>query len=748
MKAKYWLFILVVTLLLASSIFAWRSGLFSEKEPLYVAVSGPMSGKSEANGKAMVQGIQLCLDQINQQGGIHGRPVELLIFDDQNQPELAKEVALKITKESQALAVIGHYTSSTSIAAAPIYQEYGIPAVSGTATADELTKGNDWYFRTIFNNSDQGALLANYVRKILNYHEVDILFDEDVYGTTLAEAFLQTADFIGLKIKHRWHFGQASGTSFKNTLEDMTATLQAEPARQSMIFLATHSTEAVETIVSLRRQGVGPHIQFVGGDALSSSNFVKKLGNYPQERIQPGYYSEGTYTTTAFLFELANEQAQNFWRVFSQKYQEEPMTTSALYYDAAKVILDAIKRLEPEEMATLEKKRQQVKDNLWQLSRLVDAVEGVTGDLYFDENGDMIKSIPIGIYKNGRPIVAAYQFQLSSSVQQNVDELLQKMLNHQIIHSNGKFMSRARVVYAGIDFNEISNINFRSSVYSADFFIWFRFKGDFDDDNIEFVNMINSGTPLGKPVVDQSDEGFTIRSYRVKSAFKADFHFHDYPLDKQVLPIYFRHKVLTRDKLIYVVDVQGMQLSQFEPQNLEESTNKFFQLGGWDVNKMLFFQNSHTNDSTLGLPNLFADQQRIELSQFNAGISIERHVTSFILKTLLPVLFLIALGYFSFFLTAFAPKLAIGTNLILATSLFHLKLSSDLANIDYIILIEYFFYLVYMLALFVILVALFYHLGEGKEDEKTERFLKRTNLFGRIFYPIVLFGGVAAIIYS
>ncbi|OAD22699.1 Extracellular ligand-binding receptor [Candidatus Thiomargarita nelsonii] len=66
-----------------------------------------MSGKSEANGKAMVQGIQLYLDQINQQGGIHGRPVELLIFDDQNQPELAKEVALKITKESQALAVIG-----------------------------------------------------------------------------------------------------------------------------------------------------------------------------------------------------------------------------------------------------------------------------------------------------------------------------------------------------------------------------------------------------------------------------------------------------------------------------------------------------------------------------------------------------------------------------------------------------------------------------------------------------------------
>ncbi|RKZ91740.1 MAG: hypothetical protein DRR19_06345 [Candidatus Parabeggiatoa sp. nov. 1] len=68
--------------------------------------------------------IQLYLDKINQQGGIHGRPVELLIFDEQNQPALAREVALKIIKPNQALAVIGHYMSSTSIAAAPNFYKF------------------------------------------------------------------------------------------------------------------------------------------------------------------------------------------------------------------------------------------------------------------------------------------------------------------------------------------------------------------------------------------------------------------------------------------------------------------------------------------------------------------------------------------------------------------------------------------------------------------------------------------------
>ena len=568
----------------------------------------------------------------------------------------------------------------------------------------------------------------------------------------------------------------------------MIVTLQASPNRESVIFFATHSHEAVEAIVSLRDNGIGANIKFVGADALSSKNFAKKLGNYPRERIQPGYYSDGTYLTAPFLFGIANEQAQNFWRLFIQTYQEEPAITSALYYDAAKVILDAIKRLGPDEIATLASKRQRVKDNLWQLSRLEDAVEGVTGDLFFDRNGDMIKSIPIGFYKKGSPIAGEYQYQLLSSVQ-NQETLLHNVLNNQVIQSNGKLMNRARVVYAGIDFNEISEINFAKSLYSADFFIWFRFKGDFDNDKIEFVNAFNSNTKLGKPVVEQSffgsslvpgsnlqenldaskkddvtpnsknnsdlekpiaeqfHNGVTTRSYRIKALFKADFDFHDYPLDKQILPISFRHKKLTRDNLIYVVDTQGMQLSQFAPQKIEKTTGEFFKLGGWGINKVLFFQNSHKNDSTLGLPNLFDEQQRIEHSQFNVAISMERYVFSFILKTLLPVMFLIALGYFSFFITAFAPKLAIGINLILATSLFHLRLSSELPSIGYIILIEYFFYMIYSLAIFILLVALFFHLGEDKEDEKDKLFLKRANLLGKIFYPVILVVGTSVIVY-
>jgi len=769
MKIKYWLLIII---LLFSASFIWWSGFLLTEEPIYIALSGPMSGTSELNGKAMVQGVQMYLDQINQQGG---RPIELLQFDDQNQPDLAKQTALSIAKQSQAVAVIGHYTSSASIAAAPIYQQYGIPAISGSATADKLTQGNDWYFRTIFNNSDQGSLLANYVRKILKYHVVDILFDEDVYGTTLAQSFVQTAEFIGLTVRYQWSINPADTSGFDNTLSKMIDSLQSSTHKKSMIFFATHSTEAVKAIIALRDAKISKQIKFIGADALSSSRFMKKMSRNPRELLQPGYYSDGIYVAAPLL--INEKKMQNFRHEFIHKYQEEPTMTAALYYDAAQVMVQAITQLKASAQ-TLEENRRQVKHTLGQLSRLEDAVAGITGNLFFDKNGDIIQSIPIGFYEKGHPITAAYQFQLLNAIQDQ-DTLLQNVLDNKIIQVNGKFMNRTQVIYTGIDFNEINELDFAQSLYSADFFLWFRFKGDFDDANIEFLNVLDLSYSLEKPLVQQTfvagkmlsnpkmlldikeqllptkiianmseqfDDKVKVKAYRIKTTFKADFDFHNYPMDVQILPIYFRHKILPKDALIYVVDTQGMQLKQFDPKHIEASTRTFFKLGDWGVNKILFFQSLYQNDSTLGMPTLFDNQQRIEFSQFNVLITIKRHVFNFIIKTLLPIMFLLALGYLAFFIASFGQKLSIGVNLILASSLFHLQLSSNLSNVGYIILMEYFFYLIYLLAIFIIAVAIFYHFTEDRvEDENVIALRKRIDLLGQIFYPVILLTGVIII---
>jgi branched-chain amino acid transport system substrate-binding protein len=738
-------FLIVVVIVLQSYFFSSSNG-----KVLYIAVSGPMTGKSKVNGDAMVKGIQLYLDQINLKGGIFGYPVKLLIFDDQNQPELAKKAANEIAQNSQALAVIGHYTSSASIEAAPIYQKYGIPAVSGSATADDVTRDNDWYFRTIFNNSDQGALLANYVRKVLNYEDVSILFDEDVYGSELAAIFAQNAKTIGLKVQHRWHFNSNSEDSFNNSLDNLIETMKASPEKK-ILFLATHSTEAVETIKALRQLD-NVHIDIIGADALSSTNFLKKFQRYPQEQIQPGYYSDGVYTTASLLFDIADERAQDFQHAFSKKYFDEPMATSATYYDATKVVVEAIRKmLEQGQAATLFETRRQIQEGLWQLATVDNAVEGVTGSLYFDEQGDVIKSIPMGIYKHGRAVTAMRQFQPLQNVQ-NRDNLLQDVLENRIIEVNGKFMNLAQVVYVGLDFTDIGELNPKNSTFTAEFYLWFRFQSEFDDSNIKFVNLFDpTNKPLSEPISvwhSQDEAGLTTKTYQARAQFKVEFDFHNYPLDQLVLPIYIRHKELTKNQLIYVVDRLGMNLAQYDSQSASTTDRKFFSIGGWYINKVSFFQNTQTNDSTWGITDFFNAKQRIEYSQFNATITISRHVLNFILKTLLPVIFVVVVGYISFFINSFSSKLGIGTNLILATSLFHLKLSSDLPEINYIVLIEYFFYLVYLLAIFIIMIAIFTHHHEEEKSKDSEKFINRLNFIGKIVYPLILLIFVGVIAYQ
>ena len=110
-------------------------GACADGNTLQIAVIGPLSGKDSAGGQAMLDGVNLCVAEINERGGISGRKLEVLVYDDQNSKEIARKKAIEIVRDINALAVIGHYYSSTSVEGGKIYKQYGIPAVTPSATA-------------------------------------------------------------------------------------------------------------------------------------------------------------------------------------------------------------------------------------------------------------------------------------------------------------------------------------------------------------------------------------------------------------------------------------------------------------------------------------------------------------------------------------------------------------------------------------------------------------------------------------
>ncbi|MFK5968891.1 MAG: ABC transporter substrate-binding protein [Candidatus Marithrix sp.] len=705
---KYGVFISVMLIML----IGWK--LFDKVA--YIAVVGPMQ---TANGKAMMQGVQLYVEQINQQGGIDGKIIELLVFDDTTD---VIKTAIQVVN-SKALAVIGHYNSKSSLIAAPIYQKHNIPSITGTATVDELTKNNDGAFRIIFNNSSQGALLANYAFKVLKYKNASILYDEGIYGSTLATAFEQTAKQIdNLNIKYKWSFNQ---DNFHQVLNRVVQIFSGEGKEAGVLFLATHSKEALEAIVALRQEW--HYIPIIGADVLSSSQFNKQLKQYPQEQIQPGYFTDGIYLTTPFVMDIGDEIAIKFEKNFIDKYKTKPSVTAALYYDAVKVTLHALQKISS---TNINKQRQQLKDNLWQISHSENSVKGVTGSIYFDKQGDAVKSIPISIYEKGKTKIALDQYRLLTNPRNIKGDILPKVLAGELIKVNENIMTKAQIVYVGMDMNEITGLNTQKSTFLADFYLWFRFKTkDFVDKDINFINAINP-VSLGKPIINEESTTikgiFTTRTYRIKTRFKGYFDFHNYPLDRQILPIKFRHQQKTRDTLIYIVDSHGMRTK-----NILAKYKDIFAVDSWQVSDVKFFTSVQENDSTFGLPDYFYSQQRMEYSLFNVAIEIKRNALNFIFKNLFPTFILIALGYGIFFTTTLSIQLGLGVNIILPTSILHVRLASELPNIAYFTLVEYFFYMSYLLAVLCIGIGLMMHTYEN--DEK---FVKKLTLMGRISYPI------------
>ena len=173
-----------IALLVLAVVFgvALPAVIHRRQTPLYVAVVGNTGGTDPGVAGEVIRSAKLYFDRVNAAGGVAGHPVELLIFDDKNDVGLARSIAEQIVADGRALLVIGHRTSPDSEAAGAIYAAAGIPAITSTSTADNITADNQWYFRTVFDNRTQGYLIAAYASEVLGADHLSVVAGNAGYG--------------------------------------------------------------------------------------------------------------------------------------------------------------------------------------------------------------------------------------------------------------------------------------------------------------------------------------------------------------------------------------------------------------------------------------------------------------------------------------------------------------------------------------------------------------------------------------
>jgi len=738
-----------LALLAFIAVLAW-SVFKPSQETIEIAIAAPLSNVGQTTlmgGQSMVKGTELYLNQINQSGGIQGKKLKLKVYDDQNNPQIAAKVARKIVA-SNALGVIGHYSSKTSFVAGKIYQAHGIPAVTGSATADDITHWNTWYFRTTFANSNQGIFIADYINKILERSRMTIIYTPGNYGTTLATDVATTFRELGGEVVNQWSL---STDADRDRIVDDLLALQANGQDPGMIFIAAERESAASLIAKSKLYGLNYPI--FGGDSLADVSLAEKFVDTPEERDNPGFFTNDIYAIAPIVFDISGETGQQFRTLYEQNFGSIPGWIAAAYYDSAHVMASAIAESltskESQLLATAieqedwRESRYLVKEALADLKPLDTTIKTFAEKKHFDSKGNIDISPFVGVFDRGKFTSAYTQLQPIPDIK-IVENLEKQLKSGEIIEFGAEYMRQTDIVYTGIDVNQVTNIDEKTSTYLMDFYLWFRYQGkNLNPEEIEFSNYgierLDSGEKLNidQPLEIKKQDGVDYQLFRIKADFKEEFDFRDYPFDTQTLAVRFRHSHLTRDKLIYAVDYIGMRETTIPAILAKWKLGKVFaEITDWIVNRAVFYPDIVSNHSTLGDRRFIDTESEIEYSRFNAVIDIKRDLISFAVKELLPLLFFVVVAYLLLFLPFEYVSVEAVSGLLLAVVFYHLSLIEKLPEgIGYVVALDYAFYIVYgLLGLELWIVTV----GHSEWFSTGRIQLRQLMNFGRLIFPTLL----------
>ena len=336
-------------------------------KPVLIGHVSPLTGDNAYIGYDQLRGAEMAVEDLNRNGGILGRRVELVVEDDQGSSTIAVNVAHKLCLNKNIVGVIGHLNSSCSMSAAPIYKRHNLPMITPVSTSDKLTTtGLDNIFRVCIRNSDQAPALVEYcINK--GFRKYGIIHDNGDYGKDLAD---QLKKLLAEK-KSDAHVVSEEVISANNT--DYRSILTKMKTKDpDVIFVGAMAREA--SLLMIQSKEIGLDAIFVGGDGMFSDELVRRGGDAV----------EGTIVSHIAPMQGGSIYSQEFFSRYISKYNEKVRAYAPLAYDCVMVLAEAI-----ESAGTLDKET--IRDVL---HRKEYVHSGISGKISFDQTGERLERKP------------------------------------------------------------------------------------------------------------------------------------------------------------------------------------------------------------------------------------------------------------------------------------------------------------------------------------------------------------------
>jgi branched-chain amino acid transport system substrate-binding protein len=429
-----------------------------------------------------------------------------------------------------------------------------------------------------------------YARAVLGAERVALVHETQTYGAFLAEVMREAAGEVGLELAGTWPFDPAAADLGKR-LDGIAAAL-TRPGGPAFVLLAMQPEAGAALIERLHARGFAGRL--VGTDALASQVFVDGLAHLPEERARRGALTDGIFVSTPFLFDSAGREGNGFLRDYVAAYASQPDWYAALSADAARVLVEALRRSElsltPEKLA---EDRAALRDALKRVD-VYEPVQGVTGPIFFDAVGDPTRAVAMGRFAGGEVVSAFVQLR---PLPEGADHAA--LARDRVVTLSDRRFVRTDLARVGVRVRRFGDIDFDAGRFEAEFDLWFRDAGSPGVEDIEFVNAVEP-VSLGAPEQEVVKDGVSYRRYRVKGVFQTDAI--EPPYGGHTLALVFRPRARTREDLILAIDTLGMNVGRGSA-TLDRNApiHKLLAARDWRVTDLVFFE-EEADEPALGHP--------------------------------------------------------------------------------------------------------------------------------------------------
>ena len=330
----------------------------------------PLTGFAAADGQSALHGAELAVKQVNGSGGVNGRMLELVVYDDQASPKESAPLAVRmITKDGVVAGISGSYSGATR-AAATIFAESKVPYISAYAIHPDITRAGDYVFRTSFMGEVQGRAGAKLIGEMLGKKRVVMVTLNNDFGKSLAAGFKEQAKNFGVNVVAEYDY------SIKDReFGPIISKIKAD--KPDAIYASGYFFTAGPMVSQIRAAGLNQPI--IGQEGYDSQKFIEIAGKA----------SEGVMITTSLDRDSSSPETKDFISGFAKKAGYPADMVAASGHTALLVVADALKRAGSNDASAL---RDAIsKTNL----------SASTGKISFNALGEVQKDVQVQVVKGG-----------------------------------------------------------------------------------------------------------------------------------------------------------------------------------------------------------------------------------------------------------------------------------------------------------------------------------------------------------